>query len=365
MIAHNPLLDLPAFPADGYAGLADRTGRLLGTRNDVLLVQGEAIIALEAAATSLARPGLKALNIVTSPYGALFGNWLRRGGADVADLVADPGKPIEASAVAAGISARSGLGLVSLVHAESATGILNPLPEIAAATRTAGALLVVDAVASAGGHAVDVDGWGIDICVTGPQKSLGGSAGVSMLSVSPAAWVAIDRPDAPRDSILSLTDHRRLWLERGRKALPGMPSALEFWSLVAALDRIEAEGIAAVIARHQRAARAARAGVRALGLGEWVAEAIASNLVTAAPLPDALEADEVVARSSPLDSSLAAGVGPVGQRLVRLNHTGPRARLETVVSGIWALGHGLRTSGMSCDPAHAVEIAIAAHGDSD
>ena len=79
------LLDVPAYPAEGYAGLADRLARLLKTRNDLLLVQGEAIVALEAAAASLASPRVKALNVVTSPYGLWFGlrsprsrGWQRR-----------------------------------------------------------------------------------------------------------------------------------------------------------------------------------------------------------------------------------------------------------------------------------------------
>ena len=83
MTRFSPLLAPPSYPADGYAPLADRLGALMGARGDVVIVQAEAIVALEAAATSLARPGLKALNIVTSPYGLFFGAWLRRGRADV------------------------------------------------------------------------------------------------------------------------------------------------------------------------------------------------------------------------------------------------------------------------------------------
>jgi aspartate aminotransferase-like enzyme len=364
MIAHSPLLDLPPFPASGFAELADRTARLLHTRNDVLLVQGEAIIALEAAATSIARPGLSALNIVTSPYGALFGGWLRRAGAEVKDLVAEPGKPITADAVAEALAA-SPVGLVSLVHAESATGILNPLEAIAPLAKAQGALLIVDAVASAGGHLLDVDALGIDICVTGPQKSFSGSAGVSMLSVSAPAWEAIERRDGPRDSILSLRDHRRLWLEPGRGALPGMPSSLEFWALAAAMDRVEEEGLDRVIARHARAARAARAGVVALGLVPWVQAASASNLVTAAPLPAGILADTVAAGTATLDPSLQAGVGPVGQSLLRINHTGQRARLSPVMSSLAALGQALRELGHDSDTAAAIDAALAAAGDGD
>ena len=71
------------------------------------------------------------------------------------------------------MAALPSLDLVAAVHAETSSGILNPLPEIAALAKARGALLVVDAVASFGGHALDVDGLGIDVCVTGPQKAMG------------------------------------------------------------------------------------------------------------------------------------------------------------------------------------------------
>ena len=80
----NPLHGAPSYPAERYAVLADRIGGILRSRNDILLVQAEAVVALEAAAVSLARPGLTALNIITSSYGGWFGQWLRRGGAAVA-----------------------------------------------------------------------------------------------------------------------------------------------------------------------------------------------------------------------------------------------------------------------------------------
>ncbi len=352
------LLDVPPFPNDGYAKIADRLAAILRTESDVLLVQGEAIVALEAAAASIASPKVHALNVVTSPYGGMFGNWLRRGGATVRDLVADRGMPITVDAVTRALDAWPQTNLLAMVHAESATGILNPLPEIAEMVRGRPIMLVADAVASVGGHALDVDALGIDICAIGPQKSLGGPAGVSAVSVSAAAWRALDRPDAPAGSILSLTDHRRLWLDAGRGALPGMPSALEWHALKAALHRFEAEGVDAAVVRHARAAAAARAGLAALGLSLWVEDAaMASNLVTAARLPEGVDAAAFLAGLEP-SSGLDAAVGIAG--LVRLNHTGERARREPVLEALRAAGAGLTALGARPDVAAAEHAARAA-----
>lgn len=159
--------------------------------------QTEAVAALEAVTASLARPGLKAINIVTSPFGAWFGGWLRRGGAEVVTSSAEPARPIDAKAVTAAFDAHPEK-VVIFCHAESANGVLNPLEEIAAAARARGIVTVVDAVASVGGHALDVDALGVDIAVIGPQKSLAGPAGVSALSVSPAAWSLITAEGGPK-----------------------------------------------------------------------------------------------------------------------------------------------------------------------
>jgi aspartate aminotransferase-like enzyme len=359
------LLDIPAYPASGYARLADRIAALLRTSNDVLLFQAEAIIALEAVATSLAGPEVNALNVVTSPYGRRFGAWLRRAGADVLDVAAVTGLPVTTEAFAAALDARPRTNLVALVHAESASAILNPLAEIAALARRRGAMVVVDAVASVGGHALDVDALGIDIAVIGPQKALGGSAGVSALSVSRRAWAAIERPDAPMNSALSLLDIKRDWLNAGRGALPGMPSSLEFFALEAALDRVEAERLDKLVARHELAARATRSGLRALGVPMWVTDRSASNLVTAACLPDGAELAKVLDHPASIAAGLAPGGGDVVGEVVRLNHTGPRAVREPVLANVLALGQALRALRQPADldaAATAVAAAYAATG---
>ncbi|EJC83926.1 serine-pyruvate aminotransferase/archaeal aspartate aminotransferase [Rhizobium leguminosarum bv. trifolii WSM2297] len=356
----NPLVGVSSYPAERYAVLADRIGAILHSRDDILLVQAEAVVALEAVAASLARPGLSALNIVTSPYGGWFGRWLRRSGAEVADVVAEPGLPVEIEAVARALDAAPGVDVLALVHAESASGILNPLPEILALARARGIVTVVDAVASVGGHEVDVDELGIDIAVIGPQKALGGPAGVSALSVSGRAWDLILHDGAPRDSILSLADLKS-WVDGGRRSLPGTPAPLEFFALEAALDRIKAEGMENVVARHALAASATQAGLTALGAAAWVPAAKASNLVTAVPVPEALTPDALIAAAGRLGVELTEGVGTAPARLVRLNHTGPRASFQTVLSNVVAYGAALRQAGHPCDIAAAAEAISAVY----
>lgn len=344
MSEFNPaiLLDPPPFPAERVAGLADRLARLIGTSSDVVLVQAEAVVALEAVAASLGRPGFKAINIVTSPYGLWFGRWLRRTGAAVVEVRAEAARPVSARAVAATLDAHPDANLLAVVHAESASGIRNPIEAILRLARERSILTVVDAVASLGGHVFAADKIGADIVVAGPQKALGGPAGVSAVAVSRRAWADIDRPEAPATSTLSLCDLKRLWVDTGRGALPGTPAPLELWALEAALDRVEAEGIARIVHRHAEAALAARDGLKALGLTPWAGPEEASHLVTAFAPPAGVNAAALVDRLKAADPEFSLGVGAGADRLIRLNHTGRRADPQVVHGMISALAAALR-----------------------
>ncbi|WP_370674681.1 alanine--glyoxylate aminotransferase family protein [Pleomorphomonas sp. PLEO] len=336
------LLDPPAFPADRVAGLADRLARLIGTSGDVLLVQAEAVVALEAVAVSLGRPGFKVINIVTSPYGVWFGRWLRRAGASVVEIRAEAARPVSTRAVAATLDAHPDAKLLALVHAESASGICNPLEAILRLARERDMLTVVDAVASLGGHSFAADAMGADVVVIGPQKALAGPAGISAVSVSKRAWAEIDRPDAPATSTLSLLDQKRLWLDAGRGALPGTPPPLELWALAAALDRVEAEGIDSIIDRHTEAATAARDGLQALGLKPWAGPEEASHLVTTFAVPADVDIAPLLDQLRATDPEFSLGVGAGAERLIRLNHTGRRADPAVVHAMISALADVLR-----------------------
>jgi len=357
-------LDVPNYPADRYAPLADRLRKMLATRSDLLFIQAEALLALEASAISLARPGITALNIVTSPYGAYFGAWLRRGGASVDEITAASGQPIALDAVEAALSAQKSLDIVALVHGEGANGVLNPLAEIAEHARRRNALVVVDAVASFGAHGLDLDKLGIDIAVIGPQKALAGPAGLSAVTVSERAWAHIAKTADFAPSSLSLAEIKATWLDTGRDALPGTPSALEFWALEAAIDRIEAEGLANVIARHAQAARAARAGLRGLGITPWIADdASASNLVTSAPVPPGLDANRIIAEAATAGVALGKGFGDIEGKLVRLDHTGPRASFTSVVASVTAYGKAVAKLGGKADVGAGAAAVASAYFD--
>lgn len=251
----HPFLDLAPLSAGRFAAIEDRVARLLGTAQDVVVMQGEALLPLEGAIRAAAGPGTVALNIVTGPYGQTFGNWLRDCGATVHDLAVPFHAAVSAEQVRRAFAEHPEIDFVSLVHAEAATGNTNPVAEVGEVVRAHGALFYLDAVASVGAEPVLPDAWGVDLCVIGAQKAMGGPAGVSAVSVSERAWARMAaNPNAPRRSYLSLLDWKERWIDGGRKALPHAPAQLEMLALQACVERFEAEGAGTVMARHASAA---------------------------------------------------------------------------------------------------------------
>ncbi|WOX08759.1 pyridoxal-phosphate-dependent aminotransferase family protein [Streptomyces sp. N50] len=351
----HPFLDLAPLSAAHFASIEDRVARLLGTEQDVVIMQGEALLPLEGAIRSTAGPGTLALNVITGPYGQTFGNWLRDCGAEVIDLAVPFHTAVTADQIREAFAAHPGIDFVSLVHAEAATGNTNPVAEIGEIVRAHGAIFYLDAVASIGAEPVLPDAWGVDLCVIGAQKAMGGPAGVSAVSVSARAWARMAaNPSAPRRSYLSLLDWKDRWTDAGRTALPHAPAQLEMLALEACVERIEAEGLATVMRRHASAAAATRAGAVALGGGlePYVHDAAeAAPVATTLRTPSGVVASELVARALSADPALplAAGGGSLAKEMIRVNHYGVDATVGAVQSSLAALGAALAEQGVSVD----------------
>ncbi|MEV5436131.1 aminotransferase class V-fold PLP-dependent enzyme [Streptomyces sp. NPDC052682] len=359
----HPFLDLAPLSAPRFASIEDRVARLLRTEQDVVIMQGEALLPLEGALRGTAGPGTTALNVITGPYGQTFGDWLRDCGATVIDLAVPFHTAVKAEQIREAFAAHPEIDLVSLVHAEAATGNTNPVAEIGEVVRAHGALFYLDAVASVGAEPVLPDAWGVDLCVIGAQKAMGGPAGVSAVSVSERAWQRMAaNPRAPRRSYLSLLDWKERWIDGGRRVLPHAPAQLEMLALEACVERIETEGLPTVMARHAAAAAATRAGAVALGGGlePYVDEAAeAAPVATTLRAPSGVVAAELVARARRADPAapLAAGGGALAKEMIRVNHYGADATPGAVRASLSALGTALAEQGLDVDVAGALKAA--------
>src|ERR1700689_938036 len=339
-----------------------KVGQLFQTQNEIILLQGEAVLGLEAAARSLVRPGMRVLNLASGVFGKGMGTRLKALGADVAELEVAYNDVVDPGAVADYLDAHPGIELVAVVHSETPSGTLHDCSAIGPIARAHGAVTLVDAVSSLGGVPFEVDAWQLDVCVAGPQKCLAGPPGIALVSVSDAAWKMIEaNPDAPRASYLSLLDWRERWHGEGR--FPFTPLVNDINGLEAACDQLLEEGLEAAFARHHRAGAACRAGVRAMGLEIWPrAEEIAAACVTAIKVPDGIDHEAVRAHAR-ANYGVMISHGQGAGNLVRIGHMGPSA--NSMYPGVWlaALGRTLADLGADVRIGDGLEAALAVLAD--
>jgi pyridoxamine--pyruvate transaminase len=337
--------------------------QVFGTAGDVVLMQGEPVLGLEAAARGLVAPGTRCLNLVSGVYASWFGDWLRDCGAQCSEVRVPYDEAIEVGAVARALAEHGPIDLVSVVHSETPSGVENPLAEIGPLAHAHGALVLADVVSSLGGTTLLIDAWKVDLAVAGPQKCLAGPPGLSLVTVSPRAWETMEaNPHAPRGSFLSLLDWKHRWIDGGRVAFPYTPSVNDVHGLHEALrELLDEGGVEASVERHALAARATRAGVRGLGLELWPrSDAYAANCVTAVRVPDEVDVTALLAHvRERYGVMLSGGHGELKAKLVRLGHMGPASRSLYPLVAVAALGRGLADLGAQVDVGAAAEAVMA------
>ena len=336
----------PAFLAQ-YEAVNDKVQRAFRSSSPPVILQGEPVLALEAAAASLIARGDVVLNLVSGVYGKGFGYWAARYAKEVVELAVPYNEVLTADAVAEVLRKRPDVAVVALCHHDTPSGTVNPAREIGRAVRAAGKLLIVDAVSSFGGMDVLPEDVSADIFVTGPNKCLGCPPGLSLLHVSEAAWDKMEaNPDAPRASMLSILDWRRA--HEADQPFPFTPSVSEINALDAALDLYLSEGDKAVWRRHALTAAACRAGIQAAGLSLWAArEGIASPTCTAVRLPEGI--DELALRTTIRDRYgvvVSSGRAETLGKLIRIGHMGPTARPVYSLVSVAAVAGGLQALGV-------------------
>ena len=343
-----------------YESTVLKTAEALRTARPPVILMGEPVLGLEAAAAALIRADDAVLNLASGEYGKGFGFWAARHCRELVEIEVAYNDAIDPEAVRETLKARPDIGILSVCHHDTPSGTVNPVREIGAICREHGVLTIVDAVSSFGGMDVHPEEVDADIFVTGPNKCLGGSTGLSILHVSERAWARIDsNPAAPTGSVLSLKDWREAW--RPDVLFPYTPSVSEVHALEAAVQNYLDEGPEAVWARHALTARACRAGIRALGLDLWpVREAICADTATTVRVPEGLE-DAAIRQEARRRYGVvfSAGRGSLLGKLVRIGHMGPTARPVFAVVAVTALGGAIAALGGRVDVGAGVEAALA------
>jgi len=349
----------PAFQMH-YERVVEKASKAMRLKNKALILHGEPVLGLEAAAASIITPHDTVLNLASGVYGKGFGYWAKRYSPKLLEIEVPYNEAIDPAAVAAMLKQHPEISIVSVCHHDTPSGTLNPINEIGALVRAHGAYLIVDAVSSFGGMNTHPDDCAADIYVTGPNKCLGAPPALTLVGVSDRGWARMKaNPAAPRASMLSILDWEHAW--NHEQPFPFTPSVAEINGLDAALDLYLSEGPEKVWARHGLAAKAMRAGAIAMGLSLWAArETIASPTATAIRTPAGIDEAalrrEARARYGVVFSS---GRGETLGKLTRIGHMGPTAQPIYAIAALAALGGALNILGHRTDTGKGIAAALA------
>ena len=328
------------------------------------VIAGSGTLAMEIAAANLIEPGDGAVVVDTGWFSARMATILERLGARVTRVSAAPGDVPSLDAIEKALrEARP--RVVTVTHVDTSTGVrMDPEP-IAKLANDAGALMVLDAVCSAGGEVIRQQEWGIDVVLTGSQKALGAPPGLAVLTFSEAAMARRRARQTPPAS-LYLDVHEWLPIMQAYEAQKPAYFATPAVSLVSALETslagIVKEGMEARFTRHARIAAAFRAGFAALGLAMLPArESICASTISAVRYPAGVDAALVNAMRDE-GVVIAGGLHPeLRTTYFRIGHMGSTGPAELLVT-LGALERALRRSGHRFEAGAGVAAAERALG---
>ena len=339
------------------------------TRGEVIAMPGSGRTALEAAAISVIEPGDRVLVVVTGAFGSLMREIMSRAGAEVTEHTVEWGRPLDLGRLEKDIE-RVKPKAVSMVHNETSTGTTYPAAEVGRIVKRHGALFMLDTVSSLAGLDVRTDEWGIDFNMTGSQKCLAAPLGMAIVSVSPAAWEAMERRKHKASTwAYDLLRWKENWIptSRGGHIPDGSPRRqpvsipTHLTSALGAASRlILEEGLPHRFRRHAVAGRAFRAGIESMRLEMFPDASLRSNTVSCFKAPAGIETGAVVSHMRERYGILiGTGLDKIRTTTLRVGHMGITSSPMYVLPTLSAIEMTLRDLGYRSEAGAGVSAAQA------
>jgi aspartate aminotransferase-like enzyme len=257
-----------------YRGIHPKLQKLFGTKQPVFLSTSSAWGVMEASIRNLVGK-----RVLCCMCGAFSDKWLdvaKRCGKEAEALQVDWGKHIDHKDVDLTL-ATGKFDTVTLIHNETSTGVMNPLPEICCTlAKYPDVILIVDTVSSFAGVKIDMDALGIDVMLTGAQKALALPPGFSLFSVSEKAFERAEKiPN--RGFYFDFLEFKK---QQANWMTPSTPSIGHIFALQSKLDEIFEEGLEARFARHASTNALVHDWVRRTGFDFFAEEGFRSKTLT-------------------------------------------------------------------------------------
>jgi alanine-glyoxylate transaminase/serine-glyoxylate transaminase/serine-pyruvate transaminase len=304
-------------------GVKGMLQQVFKTENELTIpVSATGSAGMETCFVNLLEPGDEALVCVNGVFGNRMCDNVERCGAKLIRVDAPWGSPVDPAQVKEALESCSPK-LVAIVHAETSTGVLQPLEEIGAMAHDAGALFLVDAVTSLGGIDVRVDDWGIDAVYSGTQKCLSVPPGLSPVSFGPGAIEVMDKRAGKVQSwYLDMTMVRNYWGGAKRAYHHTGPISMVY-ALSEGLRIVLEEGLEERFARHRANHELLRDGLEEMGFEFLAAPEYRLPMLNAVKIPGGV--DEAAVRGRLLDEfgiEIGAGLGDFAGKVWRIGLMG-------------------------------------------
>ncbi|PHR99097.1 MAG: alanine--glyoxylate aminotransferase [Blastopirellula sp.] len=319
-------------------------------------VSGTGSAGMEATVVNLVEPGDNVVVCVNGVFGKRLADVATRAGGNVTVVEKPWGEVFTADDLKETIAATKPK-LVAIVMAETSTGAWQPIEEISELVHNAGAMLLVDAVTSLGGVAVEVDKWNIDAIYSGSQKCLSCPPGLAPVSFSAKAMETIMNRKTPVQSwYLDVSLLANYWGEN-RVYHHTAPINMSY-GLHEAVRLILEEGLDNCFARHLKNHQALAAGLSAIGIEYTAAEGHRLPMLNAVKVPEGIE--DTVIRKGLLNQfgiEIGGGLGAFAGKVWRIGLMGYAARQNNVLLFLAALEQLLAAQGYQFDRGASIEDA--------
>ncbi|MEI6725102.1 MAG: alanine--glyoxylate aminotransferase family protein, partial [Actinomycetes bacterium] len=291
------------------------------TENDIMVYAASGTGAMEAAVVNVVNPGDHVLVASIGNFGERWKKLNATWGAEVTALDYAWGTKADPADIAKALAADPAIKAVFVQHSETSTGVVNDIKAIGEIVAGTPAILVVDAISGLGASDLKTDEWKVDICVAGSQKALMVPPGLAYAAVSDKAWAVIDECKTPRFYFDFVAMRKKMTGDSAQT--PYTPAVSLMVAQNAAIDLIKEEGLQNVFERHRVLGKAAREGVKALGLELFAVEDPEANSVTAVKVPEGVDGGKIgkIARDK-YGVWLAGGQGAVKGKIFRFGHCG-------------------------------------------
>lgn len=327
-----------------YKALTEKVQNLLQTKNQVLIINGEGILGLEAACASLIEKGDRVLCLSNGIFGEGFADFVRLYGGEVVIFNEDYKIPFSPDSLRDFLAKDSAFKLATIVHCETPSGLVNPIETLCPVLKEFGIITVVDAVSSIGGYVIKPDEWGIDVLLGGSQKCLSAPPGLSFMSISDQAWRVMESRKQP---VVGYYANLTLWKHWfANRYFPYTQPVSDLYGFNAAVDVVLEEGIEQFALRHKTIAEKVRRTLKTAGFEFFPDEKAASNTVTAFVIPDGIDDGQFRKYLWEKCGVMIAGSwGQLAGRVWRIGHMGENCREEKVYRTFVAMDKALREFG--------------------